>query len=77
MVKEAKIFKNGQSQAVRLPKEFRFDGKAVYINKTSNYLILIPQDDPWRGMIEACDKFTQDFMTDREDLALDERDWPE
>ena len=77
MIKEAKIFKNGQSQAVRLPKEFRFDAKAVYINKLGNNLILIPQDDPWRGMVEACDQFTEDFMTKREDLTLEERDWPE
>lgn len=77
MIKEAKLFQNGQSQAVRLPKEFRFDGKAVYINKVGNYVILIPKDDPWRGMIEACEQFTDDFMNERERLEPEERDWPE
>lgn len=77
-MKEAKLFTNGQSQAVRLPKEFRFHGKSVYIKRSGAYVILIPKENPWRAMFEACGKFTSDFMAqrdqgdqeDREDISL-------
>ena len=42
-MKTAKLFKNGQSQAVRLPKEFRFEGNRVLIKKEGNIVILIPE----------------------------------
>ena len=77
-MKEAKLFSNGQSQAVRLPKEFRFQGKSVYIKRSGAYVILIPKENPWQAMFEACGKFTSDFMAqrdqgdqeDREDISL-------
>lgn len=75
MIKEAKLFKNGQSQAVRLPKEFRFEGSAVYINKIGDHVVLTPQDAPWKGMIDACQQFTDDFLSDREQPKLEERQW--
>jgi antitoxin VapB len=43
----AKIFINGRSQAVRLPKDFRFDSDDVFIKKIGNLVVLIPKDDPW------------------------------
>lgn len=43
----AKIFTNGRSQAIRLPKEFRFSDDDVYINKIGEIVVLIPKDDPW------------------------------
>ncbi len=42
MMKTTKLFQNGQSQAVRLPKEFRFEGSEVYIKKSGNVIILLP-----------------------------------
>ena len=44
MLQKAKIFNNGNSQAVRLPKEFRFEGKEVIVRKVANGVLLIPQD---------------------------------
>ncbi|MBE7413551.1 MAG: type II toxin-antitoxin system VapB family antitoxin [Leptospiraceae bacterium] len=41
----AKLFKNGESQAIRLPKQFRFKGKEVYIRKDGNNVVLSPIDD--------------------------------
>ena len=73
-MKEAKLFINGQSQAVRLPKEYRFKGKAVYIKRLGDYVVLIPKDDPWRTMFRASKKFTSDFMTQRDQGKLDDRD---
>jgi antitoxin VapB len=61
----AKIFTNGRSQAVRLPKEFRFSGDDVYINKIGKIVVLIPKDDPWSALANSLDQFSDDFMEDR------------
>jgi antitoxin VapB len=62
----AKLFKNGKSQAVRLPKEFKFEGNEVYIKKVGRLVILIPQNDPWKSLMDSLDKFSDDFMFERE-----------
>jgi antitoxin VapB len=58
----AKIFKNGQSQAVRLPKEFRFEGKEVYIRRLGNSVILLPKEEPWAVLEESLGEFSDDFL---------------
>ncbi|EKD77802.1 MAG: SpoVT/AbrB protein [uncultured bacterium] len=76
--KTTTVFTNGQSQAIRIPKEFRVNGKKVYIKKVGNCLIIIPIDDPWRSLINACGQFSDDFievMENREKLPPQERDW--
>ena len=46
MIATAKLFQNGQSQAVRLPKKFRFDNiKEVCIKKINGMIVLIPKSD--------------------------------
>ncbi len=73
----AKLFKNGRSQAVRLPKEFRFDGDKVYVKRVGNAVVLLPYRDSWRGMFESLEQFSEDFMQDREQPASrEERDDP-
>lgn len=65
----AKLFQNGQSQAVRLPKEFRFENlKEVFIKKVNGMVILIPKSDKsvWSKMFDELDAFSDDFMTTRE-----------
>jgi antitoxin VapB len=71
----AKLFKNGQSQAVRLPKEFRFEGKEVFIKKVGGVVLLIPKDDPWKEMVDSLGKFSEDFMEERDQPANQERDF--
>lgn len=61
----AKLFQNGQSQAVRLPKEFRFQGNEVYIKKMGNAAVLIPTNEPWKSLLNSLDKFSKDFMETR------------
>ncbi len=63
----AKIFKNGQSQAVRLPKEFRFENqREVFIKKYKKGVLLIPKTkDVWDIMIESLNHFSEDFMQER------------
>ena len=60
----AKIFPNGGSQAVRLPKSCRFEGSEIAINRIGNVAILIPKDDPWRSMLDSLGIFTEDFLAD-------------
>lgn len=60
----AKIFESGGSQAVRLPKDYRFDEKEVYINKVGNVVMLIPKDDPWEDLKKSLKLFPDDFMKD-------------
>ena len=64
-MKTARIFSNGRSQAVRLPKEYRFDSEDVYIKKFDKIIMLIPKNDPWAPLINSIDKFSDDFMTSR------------
>ena len=65
-MKTAKLFKNGQSQAVRLPKEFRFEGTSVFIQNLGAYVVLVPKTDPWKSMFEAAKLFSDDFMDKRD-----------
>jgi antitoxin VapB len=64
-MRTAKIFKNGQSQAVRLPKEFRFEDDFVYIKKSGNTVILIPAKNSWDSLLLSLDSFSDDFMSER------------
>jgi len=69
MIATAKLFQNGQSQAVRLPKEFRFDNlKEVFIKKINGMVVLIPKSDKtvWEKMYDNLDDFSDDFMQRRE-----------
>ena len=73
-MKTAKLFQNGQSQAVRLPKEFRFDDSEVFIKKTGNVVQLIPRSDSWNSLFGSLKKFSSDFMGERVQPALDKRE---
>lgn len=64
-MKTAKLFQNGQSQAVRLPKEFRFEGDEVMIKRSGNAVILLPANHSWDVLLSSLDKFSDDFMDDR------------
>lgn len=71
----AKIFLNGRSQAVRLPKEFRFNQKEVYVKKIDGIVMLIPKGDPWKILVSSLDKFSEDFFShEREQDEIDKRE---
>ncbi len=70
----ARLFKNGQSQAVRLPKDFRFEGEKVFIKRVGNAVVLIPYQDSWETLFESLDQFSDDFMNEREQPAPQERE---
>ena len=60
----AKLFVNGQSQAVRLPKEYRFSGNEVYIQKVGNAVMLFPKERAWETFLNGLNSFTDDFFVD-------------
>ncbi len=64
-MKTAKIFMNGQSQAVRLPKEYRFNCDEVLVKKTASALILIPKTGSWDILLDSLNQFSDDFMQER------------
>lgn len=72
----ARLFRNGRSQAVRLPKEFRFEGDRVYVKRVGNAVVLLPYEDSWRGLFESLDRFSEDFMEEREQPVVQERESP-
>ncbi|MBE7411566.1 MAG: antitoxin [Leptospiraceae bacterium] len=61
-MQSAKLFINGRSQAVRLPKEFQFSGKDVLIQKVGDAVILLPHDKSWEVFLHGLNSFTEDFM---------------
>ncbi|MDP6042275.1 MAG: type II toxin-antitoxin system VapB family antitoxin [Candidatus Latescibacteria bacterium] len=73
-MKTAKLFANGRSQAVRLPREFRFEGSEVYIKRLGKMVVLLPQDDPWAPLVESLDMFSDDFMKERNQPSEQMRD---
>lgn len=49
----AKLFQNGRSQAVRLPKDFRFEGSEIGVGRVGNAVLLYPLNDPWAVFFEG------------------------
>ena len=71
----AKLFENERSQAVRLPKECRFSGEKVIVNKIGELVILMPEGNQWEGFVRSLNLFSDDFMdSGREQPELQERD---
>ena len=69
-MKTAKVFENGRSQAVRLPKECRFDTDEVAVNKIGDIVLLIPKTNKWSSFMQAIDMFSDDFMEEERNDGL-------
>lgn len=71
----ARLFTNGRSQAVRLPKEYRFDDDEVFITKVDDMVILYPRRKGWDLLTRGIERFTEDFMAERDQPdQVDERE---
>lgn len=70
----AKIFQTGRSQAVRLPKAYRFDAEDVVIKKFGRGVLLLPLHNPWQAMEEAVGEFEPDFRIEREVQPIQQRE---
>ena len=69
----AKLFASGRSQAVRLPKAYRFTGEEVVVKRFGSGVLLLPIAAPWATMREALDEFEPGFVLQREQPAAQER----
>jgi antitoxin VapB len=68
----AKLFQNGRSQAVRLPKEFQFKGDDVFIQKHGDAVLLIPHEKAWEVFLEGLNEFSDDFMNSGRNQGQDQ-----
>ncbi|MBR0463854.1 MAG: AbrB/MazE/SpoVT family DNA-binding domain-containing protein [Clostridia bacterium] len=66
-----KVFKNGNSQAIRLPQEMRTNKKELYITKLGNVYVAFPADDPWMPTKQAIGSFSEAFMEERNQPSWD------
>ena len=73
-MQQAKLFQNGKSQAVRLPKAFRFAGDRVTIKRVGKAVVLLPHNEPWATLFDALGQFTPDFMAERNQPAVEKRE---
>ena len=71
----AKVFENGRSQAIRLPKQFRVKTGEVYLKKTPEGFLVIPRD-PWEVFCEGVQELSDDFMAEgRQQPKAQKRNW--
>ena len=71
----AKVFKNGRSQAIRLPRQFRVKTGEVFLKKTSEGFLVIPRD-PWEIFLEGVQELSDDFMAEgRQQPDVQTRSW--
>ena len=74
MQRKAKIFMNNRSQAVRLPKEFQFKTREVYIRKVGSDVVLSPRPLDWSSYLAEVPAASENFMEGVEDLPVQERE---
>ncbi|MGF7109809.1 type II toxin-antitoxin system antitoxin VapB [Treponema pedis] len=70
-----KVFTSGNSQAVRIPKEFHIDFSELFIKKIGSSIILTPKESNWENLERSLSEFSDDFMTEgRSQPATQERE---
>ena len=78
MIRTAKLFRNGRSQAVRLPADFRFEGGEVFVrlDPSTGDVILSKRPDSWESFFQLAQQASvpKDFMADRADTSPQKRD---
>jgi antitoxin VapB len=74
----AKLSTINDRQAVILPENFHFDETEVYIKKIGSIIVLISKENPWQALWESLSLFSEDFLENREQPALEIREaWGE
>ena len=70
----SKVFISGNSQAIRLPKEYQVEDKELFIKKVGSTIILFPKNKPWEAFERSLNEFSDDFMANgREQPEMQER----
>lgn len=63
-MRTSKVFTSGNSQAIRLPKEYQVKDKELFIQKIGSTIILFPKKNPWETFEKSLNEFSDDFMSD-------------
>jgi len=74
MQRTAKVFMNNRSQAVRLPKEFQFSTKEVFIRRQGDDVVLSARPEGWSDYLASGPVASEEFMQGIEDLPVQERE---
>jgi antitoxin VapB len=74
MQRKAKVFMNNRSQAVRLPKDFQFKTREVYIRKVGSDVVLSSRPLDWSSYLSEAPAASENFMEGVEDLPVQERE---
>jgi antitoxin VapB len=72
MMQTTRLIINGRSQAVRLPKEYQFEGEDVYIQKVGDAVILFPVDKEWETFLHGLNSFSDDFVSEGRDQGINQ-----
>ena len=77
MARTAKLFRNGRSQAVRLPAEYRFEGSEVYIRRDphSGDIVISRRPDSWQDFFDLADRIRvpDEFLSNRDNSPPQKR----
>ncbi len=70
----AKVFMNGRSQAVRLPRDCRFGTSEVYVKRVGEMVVLVPKSRAWDVFMSGLEGFSADYLEDRRQPGVQQRD---
>ncbi|NJK28302.1 MAG: AbrB/MazE/SpoVT family DNA-binding domain-containing protein [Coleofasciculaceae cyanobacterium SM2_3_26] len=70
------LLTSDRGQIVVLPADYQLNGTEVYIKKIGNAIVLLEKDNPWQPLLDSLDRFSDDFMGDREQPLPQERENP-
>jgi len=74
-MKTLKVFKSGNSQAFRIPKEYQVSENEMVINKIGNTILIFPKEDPWKLFKDSLIEFSDDYFSDdRKQPVMQKRD---
>lgn len=73
-IEEVEIENISGSQFIKIPENFKIDDNRVYLKKMGNSIFIIPFHNPWESLIEGVKLFTEDFMKERNQPSLDNRE---
>jgi len=63
-MRSSKVFTSGNSQAVRIPKEYQVQDSELFIQRVGTTMILFPKSNPWESFVESLGEFTEDFLAE-------------
>ena len=66
----AKILENGIHQTVCLPKQFRFSGSEVFVQRLGDAVMLLPKEASWQTFLNGINSFTDDFFENGRDAEI-------